>query len=125
MTGGGTAGHISPNIALIDALNLKHGKNVSIAYIGEKGGMEEKIIGDLSSILFKPVYCGKFRRYFSAKNFFDLFKIPVGIFQSYIFIKNFKPNVVFCKGGYVSLHAAIGAWMAKTPVVLHESDISP
>lgn len=124
MTGGGTGGHIIPNIALIDGLERNHRKSV-IAYIGEKNGMEQKMIGDLSSVEFKPIFCGKLRRYFSFQNFFDLFKIPVGILQSYFFVKKFKPNVVFCKGGYVSLHAAIGAWIAGAKVVLHESDVSP
>lgn len=86
--------------------------------------MEKRMISELG-VPFKGIMCGKLRRYFSFQNFLDFFKVPVGILQSYKIIRRFKPNVVFCKGGYVSFPVAIGAWMARVPVILHESDVVP
>lgn len=74
---------------------------------------------------FKGIFCGKIRRYFSWENFLDLLKVPVGIIQSFFIVAGFKPKAVFCKGGYVSFPVAIGAFLARVPVVLHESDLVP
>ncbi len=77
------------------------------------------------NVNFKGIFCGKIRRYFSWENFLDLMKVPVGIIQSFFIVIRFKPKVIFCKGGYVSFPVAFGAFLARVPVILHESDLVP
>lgn len=77
------------------------------------------------NIPFKSVATGKLRRYFSLQNIIDIFKIPIGIIQSFITLKSFKPHAVFSKGGYVSVPVMIAARILKIPTILHESDITP
>ena len=120
-TGGGTAGHVTPNIALIDEL-MQEGWN--IVYVGSAGGIEKKMIQSLG-IPFYAVSSGKLRRYFSAKNILDPFKVMVGIVQSIGLIHKLRPDVVFSKGGFVAFPVVVGAWFNRIPVVAHESDISP
>jgi len=92
-------------------------------YIGSKDGLEKKIIEKLK-IPFKSVLTGKLRRYFSWQNFLDLFKIPIGILQSIFILKKFNPDVIFSKGGYVSVPVVIAGFFLRKRIVLHESDIS-
>lgn len=123
-TGGGTAGHILPNVAIIRNLGSKEIRNLGILYIGEKGGIEEKMMED-ERIRFFGIHVGKMRRYFSLKNFFDGFKIVAGFFESLLILRRLKPNLVFSKGGYVSMPVALAARVLKIPVWHHESDVSP
>lgn len=121
LTGGGTAGHVTPNIALIPYLQ-KEGYDVY--YIGSKGGMEEELIKKCD-IPYYGVSSGKLRRYFDKKNFSDIFKVLKGILQSKHIIKKIKPDVVFSKGGFVAVPVVVGAALNKVNVVCHESDITP
>lgn len=121
LTGGGTAGHVTPNIALIPYLQ-KEGYDVY--YIGSNGGMEEELIKKCG-IPYYGVSSGKLRRYFDKKNFSDIFKVLKGILQSKHIIKKIKPNVVFSKGGFVAVPVVVGAALNKVNVVCHESDITP
>ena len=98
MTGGGTAGHITPNIALIPKLR---GAGFDISYIGLHGGMEESLIKNLG-VPFYGIKGGKLRRYLDIKNFTDVFKIGAGFFESLSIIRRLKPDIVFSKGGFVS-----------------------
>lgn len=120
-TGGGTAGHVVPNIALIEELQKD---NANIHYIGSKGGVEKKMIKALN-IPYHEVNTGKLRRYFSWLNFSDPFKIILGICQSYVLLNRLKPDVVFSKGGFVAYPVVIGAWLNRISVVAHESDMTP
>jgi UDP-N-acetylglucosamine--N-acetylmuramyl-(pentapeptide) pyrophosphoryl-undecaprenol N-acetylglucosamine transferase len=120
-TGGGSAGHVTPNIALINQL-LEQGSEVS--YIGSTSGMEKSIVEHLP-IAFYSVHSGKLRRYFSWKNFTDPFLILLGIIQSFFLIKKIKPNIVFSKGGFVAFPVVVAAWLNRVPVIAHESDMSP
>lgn len=86
--------------------------------------MEQGMIRELG-VNFKAIHCGKMRRYFSFYNAIDMFKIPVGIVQSWLALLRFKPQAVFCKGGYVSFPVALAAWLLRIPVILHESDVTP
>lgn len=86
--------------------------------------MERKMIEE-NHVPFIAIACGKFRRYFSMKNFLDLFNVPIGIVQAVAVLLKFKPDVIFCKGGYVSFPVAVAGWMLRIPVILHESDVSP
>jgi UDP-N-acetylglucosamine--N-acetylmuramyl-(pentapeptide) pyrophosphoryl-undecaprenol N-acetylglucosamine transferase len=121
MTGGGSAGHVTPNLALIPKLK---DKGYEVEYIGTKDGIERKIIEDVK-IRYNIISSGKLRRYFDVKNFTDPFKVIKGIFDAQRIIKKAKPNVVFSKGGFVSVPVVIGAYLNRVPVISHESDITP
>jgi UDP-N-acetylglucosamine--N-acetylmuramyl-(pentapeptide) pyrophosphoryl-undecaprenol N-acetylglucosamine transferase len=121
MTGGGSAGHVTPNLALIPKLKEL---GYEIQYIGTKDGIEKRIIEE-NNIRYHSIASGKLRRYFDIKNFSDPFKVIKGIYQAYDIIKKQKPNVVFSKGGFVAVPVVLGAYLNKVPVIAHESDITP
>lgn len=121
LTGGGTAGHITPNIALIPALKSL---GYDIKYIGSKAGMEAELI-KAQGIPYEGISSGKLRRYFDIKNFTDPFRVIKGIFEAKKIIRKFSPNIVFSKGGFVSVPVVIAAATLKIPVIIHESDITP
>ena len=122
LTGGGTAGHVSPNQALIPLL-LAEGWDIH--YIGTKAGIERSLIEPMEGVTYHAVSSGKLRRYFDLKNFTDPFRVIAGAFQSVSIISKLKPNVVFSKGGFVSVPVVVGAALCRVPVVMHESDITP
>jgi len=121
LSGGGTGGHILPNIALIQTLK-KRIHHLEILYIGSKRGMESEMIPQIG-IDFKGISCGKLRRYFSWENFLDPFKTIIGIWQSFWIIKKFKPAIIFCKGGYVTFPVVVAGWINQIPILTHESDL--
>jgi UDP-N-acetylglucosamine--N-acetylmuramyl-(pentapeptide) pyrophosphoryl-undecaprenol N-acetylglucosamine transferase len=121
MTGGGTAGHVTPNLALIPKLKEK---GFEIKYIGSIDGIEKEIINK-NNIPFFGISCGKLRRYFDVKNFTDPFKIMKGIVQALKILSKEKPDVIFSKGGFVAVPVVIAASIKKIPVVAHESDMTP
>lgn len=121
LTGGGSAGHVTPNIALLPMLREQGFK---IHYIGTKDGIEAKLIGEEKGVEFHAIASGKLRRYFSLKNFTDPFKVIKGVVQSKRIIRSLKPDVVFSKGGFVSVPVVIAA-KGKCPVICHESDYTP
>ena len=122
LTGGGTAGHVSPNQALIPLL-LAEGWDIH--YIGTKNGIERTLIEPMEGVTYHAVSSGKLRRYFDLKNFTDPFRVIAGAFQSVSIIRRLKPAVVFSKGGFVSVPVVAGAALCGVPVVMHESDITP
>lgn len=119
-TGGGTAGHVTPNIALIEPL-LAEGWDVH--YIGSESGMEKDLIAAIEGVSYHSISTGKLRRYFSWQNFIDPFRVIKGCAQARKLIRLLKPDVIFSKGGFVSVPVVLGA--GKVPVVAHESDFSP
>ena len=121
LTGGGTAGHVTPHLAILPHL-LKEGYDVH--YIGTENGIEHKMM-DLPGVTYHAVKSGKLRRYFDWKNFTDPFRVLWGAIQSAHLMGKLKPDVCFSKGGFVSVPVVIGAWMHKVPVVCHESDLTP
>lgn len=121
-TGGGSAGHVSVNVALIPEFKSH---NYNIAYIGSKNGIEKEMIGKISDVKYYPISSGKLRRYFSWENFIDPFKVLKGVFDSILVLKKEKPDFVFSKGGFVSVPVCVAAKILNIPVVLHESDLSP
>lgn len=121
MTGGGTAGHVTPNIALKDELiNMGY----TIEYIGTENGIERKLI-EKENIKYHSISAGKLRRYIDFENITDLFKIAKGFFQANAHLRNIKPDVVFSKGGFVSCPVVWAAKVNRIPVLIHESDITP
>ena len=121
MTGGGTAGHVTPNLALVPKLKEN---NFEIKYIGSSDGIEKEIITN-NNIPFYGISSGKLRRYFSMKNFSDPFKVLKGVGQSLQILSKEKPDVIFSKGGFVAVPVVIAASIKKIPVVAHESDMTP
>lgn len=121
MTGGGTAGHVTPNVALMPALQ-KEGYEIS--YIGSYEGIEKRLIED-QGIPYYGISSGKLRRYFDPKNFSDPFKVLKGYSQSKKLLKKIKPDVVFSKGGFVSVPVVMAAKHCKIPAIIHESDLTP
>ncbi len=121
LTGGGTAGHVTPNIALIPTLREM---GYEINYIGSYEGIEKTLIGDYS-IPYYGISSGKLRRYFSLKNFTDPFRVIKGFFEANKLMKSIKPDVVFSKGGFVSVPVVIAAHRNRIPVIIHESDMTP
>ena len=120
LTGGGTAGHVMPNIALIPRLKEL---GYEIHYIGS-GAIEKELIGKIPEVAYHQISSGKLRRYFSIKNFSDPFRILRGVWQSVRIISRIKPNIAFSKGGFVGVPVVIGAHCKRVPIILHESDRS-
>ena len=121
MTGGGTAGHVTPNIALFPALQ-KEGYEIS--YIGSYEGIEKRLIEE-QGVPYYGISSGKLRRYFDPKNFSDPFKVLKGYHQSVRLLKKLKPDVVFSKGGFVSVPVVLAASRCHIPAIIHESDLTP
>jgi UDP-N-acetylglucosamine--N-acetylmuramyl-(pentapeptide) pyrophosphoryl-undecaprenol N-acetylglucosamine transferase len=121
LTGGGSAGHVTPNIALIPALKEK---GYEIYYIGSYNGIEKKLIADYG-IPYYGIATGKLRRYFDPKNFSDPFRVIKGFGEAKKILKEIQPDIVFSKGGFVSVPVVKAARACKIPFVLHESDMTP
>jgi UDP-N-acetylglucosamine--N-acetylmuramyl-(pentapeptide) pyrophosphoryl-undecaprenol N-acetylglucosamine transferase len=119
-TGGGSAGHVTPNLALIKKFQQE---GWEASYIGSQNGIEKEIIAKLA-IPYHAIATGKLRRYFSWQNFIDPCKIAFGIIQACILIHKLKPAVVFSKGGFVAFPVVVGAWVNSVPVVIHEADLT-
>lgn len=122
ITGGGTAGHITPNLALIPLLQER---GWTVHYIGSKAGMERELAGRLPGVTYHGISSGKLRRYLDPKNLTDPFRVVAGTAQAARLLRRLKPQVVFSKGGFVSVPVAYAARMTGIPLVLHESDLSP
>jgi UDP-N-acetylglucosamine--N-acetylmuramyl-(pentapeptide) pyrophosphoryl-undecaprenol N-acetylglucosamine transferase len=122
LTGGGSAGHITVNLALIPML-LESG--LEVIYIGSTDGIERELIGNLTEVTYYSIPTGKLRRYFDWKNFTDVFRVLKGIVDAYKIIHREQPKIVFSKGGFVSVPVVLGSWFNKIPVITHESDLTP
>ncbi|MCL1855439.1 MAG: undecaprenyldiphospho-muramoylpentapeptide beta-N-acetylglucosaminyltransferase [Clostridia bacterium] len=122
LTGGGTAGHVTPHFSLIPRLKAA---GYEIHYIGSKSGIERRLIAKMDGVTFHAVQRGKLRRYFSILNFTDPFRVLWGALQSARLMAKLKPDVCFSKGGFVSVPVVFGAWLWRVPIVCHESDFSP
>ncbi|MFD2208306.1 undecaprenyldiphospho-muramoylpentapeptide beta-N-acetylglucosaminyltransferase [Virgibacillus halophilus] len=121
-TGGGTAGHVIVNLALIPVFQRE---GWEIDYIGSKNGIERNLIESLDGVDYYPVSTGKLRRYMSKENFKDPFKVLKGTMQAWRIIGKRKPAVIFSKGGFVSVPVLLASRMRGVPAVIHESDFTP
>lgn len=121
LTGGGTAGHVTPNLALIPELKAR---GYEISYIGSHTGIEKKLIEDYK-IPYYSISTGKLRRYFDPKNFSDPFRVMKGFVEARRLLKKLKPDVIFSKGGFVSVPVIRAASTLRIPCILHESDMTP
>lgn len=121
LTGGGTAGHVTPNIALIGRLKEQ---GYQISYIGSYNGIEKTLIEE-QGIPYYGISSGKLRRYFDLKNFTDPFRVLKGFSEARKLLKQLKPDVVFSKGGFVTVPVVVAAGRLKIPTIIHESDMTP
>ena len=121
LTGGGTAGHVTPNIALLPRLKEE---GFEVLYIGSINGIERELITK-EGIEYRPISSGKLRRYFDLKNFTDPFRVVKGLLQAKSIMKRYKPDIVFSKGGFVAVPVTMAAKSLKIPVIAHESDMTP
>ena len=121
LTGGGTAGHVTPNIALIPHLQKL---GFEIFYMGSYDGIEKKLISDYD-IPYYGIATGKFRRYFDVKNLTDPFRVIKGFGEAQKYLKEIKPDVLFSKGGFVSVPVVRAAAHLHIPCIIHESDMTP
>ena len=121
LTGGGSAGHVTPNIALLPALK---NAGYEITYMGSYDGIEKKLIGDFD-IPYVGIATGKFRRYLDPKNLTDPFRVIKGFSEARKFLKTYQPDVVFSKGGFVSVPVVRAAASLGIPCIIHESDMTP
>lgn len=121
LTGGGTAGHVTPNCALVPTLKQR---GYALEYIGTRSGIEFELIRR-EKLRFHTIAAGKLRRYLDLKNLTDLFLIGLGFLQSFFILLTSRPVAIFSKGGFVSVPVVWSAWFLRIPVVIHESDISP
>lgn len=121
LTGGGTAGHVTPNIALIPGLKEL---GYDIHYIGSYNGIEKELIEQFQ-IPYHGISSGKLRRYFSLQNFTDPFRVLKGFGEAKKIIKTLKPDVIFSKGGFVSVPVVVAGKQCRVPTIIHESDMTP
>lgn len=121
LTGGGTAGHVTPNIALLPYLKER---GYDVHYIGSYEGIEKRLIEDYK-IPYYGISTGKLRRYFDPKNFSDPFRVIKGFSEAKKILKTLKPDVIFSKGGFVSVPVVRAAAALKIPCIIHESDMTP
>lgn len=121
LTGGGTAGHVTPNLALLPYLRAE---GYEIVYIGSENGIERSLI-EAEGVTYYGIPTGKLRRYLSKENLSDMFKVVKGIHAAKKLLKNLKPDLVFSKGGFVAVPVVLGAKKNHIPVIIHESDITP
>jgi len=121
LTGGGTAGHVTPNIALLPSLQEA---GYEITYMGSYDGIERKLIEDFQ-IPYVGIATGKFRRYLDVKNLTDPFRVIKGFGEARKFLKEYRPDVIFSKGGFVSVPVVRAAATLGIPCIIHESDMTP
>lgn len=121
LTGGGTAGHVTPNIALVPEL---HKRDYEILYIGSYDGMEKDLIENVG-LPYVGISSGKLRRYHDWKNFTDPFRVIKGYFEARRILKKEQPKAVFSKGGFVSVPVVLAAKHLGIPAIIHESDMTP
>ncbi len=121
LTGGGTAGHVTPNLALVPKLQEE---GFEILYIGSKKGIEKELV-EKEGIPYRGISSGKLRRYFDLKNFTDPFRVLAGYFQARRIIGKYRPDVIFSKGGFVAVPVVLAARHKHVPVIAHESDMTP
>ncbi|WP_078393331.1 undecaprenyldiphospho-muramoylpentapeptide beta-N-acetylglucosaminyltransferase [Shouchella patagoniensis] len=120
-TGGGSAGHVTPNLAIIDQLDKS---KWSISYIGSYEGIERELV-EKAGIRYFGISSGKLRRYIDKKNVTDMVRIANGFRQARKLLKKEKPDVIFSKGGFVTVPVVAAAYSLRIPVHLHESDLTP
>jgi UDP-N-acetylglucosamine--N-acetylmuramyl-(pentapeptide) pyrophosphoryl-undecaprenol N-acetylglucosamine transferase len=122
VTGGGTGGHVSPAVAVIEKLQERSAAEdwpLALLYIGSKAGAEREMITAMG-IKYVSVPVGKLRRYLSWKTPPDLARIPLGVALAARQVGRFKPDVIFSTGGFVSVPTVVAGWLRRVPSLVHE-----
>ncbi|MFW6368683.1 MAG: UDP-N-acetylglucosamine--N-acetylmuramyl-(pentapeptide) pyrophosphoryl-undecaprenol N-acetylglucosamine transferase [Spirochaetota bacterium] len=123
-TGGGSGGHVMPGIAIVQALQERG--DHSLVWFGSRRGIERSIVSRMvPEVRYISVPTGKLRRYLSFRNIIDAVKLPAGILVSLWYLLRLRPELLFSKGGFVSVPPVIAAWMLRIPVITHDSDADP
>jgi UDP-N-acetylglucosamine--N-acetylmuramyl-(pentapeptide) pyrophosphoryl-undecaprenol N-acetylglucosamine transferase len=120
-TGGGSAGHVTPNMPLIEYYQQQ---GWQVAYVGSKQGIEATLIQPFH-IPYHAISCGKLRRQLDWRNMLMPFQVLLGIWQSWRLCRRLKPDVIFSKGGFVAVPLVVAAWLRRVPVIAHEADLTP
>ncbi len=123
LTGGGTGGHIIPLIAVAQKIKEKN-PETQFLFIGPRGILEKKLM-EAQGIPSKYVLVGKLRRYFSFRYCIDIFKVPLGIIQTLVYLLFYMPDAIFSKGGYASFPVVVVGWLYRIPILIHDSDANP
>lgn len=127
--GGGTGGHIYPGLAIADELRVlasEKGIPVELDWFGNSSGMDRNLVEKSGSVdTFIGIPSGKLRRYFSFRNVLDVFKIGAGFVASFFRMVRMRPDVLFSKGGFVSVPPCVAASVLGIPVLTHECDFTP
>ncbi len=129
MTGGGTGGHLFPLVAVSRKINeICRNENLGepqIYYIGPGLFLESSLEREAMNFHYSIITTGKWRRYFSFRNFIDLFKIGIGVIQALWKVWLIMPDAIFSKGGYGSIAAVFAGWLYRIPIIIHDSDSVP
>jgi len=121
-TGGGSAGHVTVNLALIPRFQAE---GWTVEYIGSHTGIEKELVANVPGVNYYGIATGKLRRYMDWNNVKDPFRVVKGVFQAYRIIERSAPDIIFSKGGFVSVPVVLGAKLNRVPVIIHESDLTP
>ena len=121
LTGGGSAGHVTPNIAMLPSLREA---GYEITYMGSYDGIEKRLVEDFG-LPYVGIATGKFRRYLDLQNLTDPFRVVKGFGEARRFLKKYHPDVVFSKGGFVAVPVVRAAASLGIPCIIHESDMTP
>lgn len=119
LIGGGTGGHITPILATAGELQKQ---KIKVLWVGSRAKNESEIARKFK-IPFKSIFTFKLRRYFSPRTVGELFLIPLALFQAFLICQSFGPDIIFAKGGYVSLPIVLVGWLLGIQIVSHESDV--
>lgn len=121
MAGGGTAGHVNPNLALVKPLQKM---GYTVEYLGQKNEIEYAL-AQKEGLTFHEVASGRLHRSLNPDTLLTPFRVVKGIIQAVRLIHERRPALIFCKGGFASLPPAVAGWLTRTKVILHESDMTP
>ncbi len=120
IAGGGSGGHVFPALAVVSAIRRLNNRT-RFLFVGSKEGIEAVSVPK-AGLTFAAIPTGKWRRYLSVQNFFDLFRVSLGLISALRIIRDFKPDVIFAKGGYVAFPVALAGFLKGVPIIVHESD---
>ncbi len=124
LTGGGTGGSVVPLLAIVDEMKKQSDKEYNFLWLGSKKGPEKEMV-EAENIRFRIILSGKWRRYFSIKDFTDLFKIKLAFWQSILIIIKEKPSLVISAGSFISVPVVWAAWLWRVPALVHQQDVRP
>lgn len=130
LTGGGTGGSVTPLLAVAEELwRTNQGSDLKLIFVGNHRGPEREMVAtfnaNIGEMKFIPLISGKWRRYFSLQNFFDVFKIIVAYFQSFVLLRRERPKIIISAGGFVSVPLVWAAARKKIPILIHQQDVRP